>query len=425
MVTLEIFNAFMKEINSNNSRNYKLKVLEKYKDHSAVRYLLNYIFNPYIVTGISKKKLKKNIEPEKYYAHKTTTDLLNYLDQNNTGRDIDICRIKSFEKFILNDDFELCNLLESIICKNIQLGVDVLSINKIIPNLIPTFNIMLANKYFDKPEIVEGKEFTLTTKIDGGRIIALKHNNIVEFYTRAGQRYEGLVDLEQEMLQKMPNDIALDGEITLLHSEGLNNKEQYKQTMMITRRDGEKHGIRMRVFDIMSYDEFINQESKMIYHDRRELLEKLFSQVELTFFTKLDNLYTGTDTSQIIKILNEQIDNGEEGVMINITDEYYQFKRTNALLKVKKMHDLDLVIDDFEEGNNQNRGKLGAFITHYKGNVVKVGSGISKDLREKIWNNKEDYRGLTIVVQYFEETTNQNGGISLRFPCFVDFRYDK
>ena len=89
------------------------------------------------------------------------------------------------------------------------------------------------------------------------------------------------------------------------------------------------------------------------------------------------------------------------------------------------MQDADLPVIRLEEGTNQNEGKLGAFVVLYKGNEVRVGSGISKELREKVWKDKNSYIGLTITVQYFEETTNADGGISLRFPVFIDFRYDK
>jgi DNA ligase-1 len=36
-----------------------------------------------------------------------------------------------------------------------------------------------------------------------------------------------------------------------------------------------------------------------------------------------------------------------------------------------------------------------------------------------------DIIGKIVEVQYFEETTNADGGISLRFPVFKDFRPDK
>jgi len=94
--------------------------------------------------------------------------------------------------------------------------------------------------------------------------------------------------------------------------------------------------------------------------------------------------------------------------------------------KLEKWQTMDLQVIDIEEGTNSNKGVLGALLVRYKdGNVVKVGSGYSKELRSEIWNNKEKWLGAIIEVQYFEETENDNGGKSLRFPVFKDIRTDK
>jgi DNA ligase-1 len=140
----------------------------------------------------------------------------------------------------------------------------------------------------------------------------------------------------------------------------------------------------------------------------------------------LPTLYVGCDTSKITEILEEQVAKGEEGIMINDYHAPYEFKRTNSLLKVKKMQTLDLEIIDFEEGEGRLAGTLGAILVRYKnGNVVKVGSGFSDELRASIWANRLLYLGVICEVQYFEETTNADGGESLRFPIFKDFRHDK
>lgn len=434
------FKQFVDEITAQSGRNYKISILEKYKDDEDIKYLLNFIYNPYITTGISTKSYSRfhnNLCIDSYPKNifNSTREALEYLKVHNTSDDN--TRELMFSYYINTHLYEVKILLETgksvdlhelfycIITKNIQLGVDVLTINKVIPNLIPTFNVQLANKYFDKPEIVEGKEFALTTKIDGGRIIAIKENGNVSFYTRAGQKYEGLVDLENDLLNLPIDNICFDGEITLLDKGNLTSKDQYKQTMKITRKDGEKHGVKMLVFDVMTSQQFKDQKCESTYHERRSYLNKIFLENKLTYFENLPVLYEGNDTSEITKWLNYNIEHGEEGVMINILNARYEFKRSNNLLKVKKMNDIDLPILDFEEGTNRHTGKLGAIITEYKGCKLKVGSGFSDELRKEIWNNKEDYRGLTMVVQYFEETTNQQGGLSLRFPVFLDFRLDK
>lgn len=422
MKDFETFLEFVNKMLESNSRNHKLEVLKEYQTDESVRFFLNFLYNPYVTTGISFKKITKPVAYTPDNAFTTVQGLLTYISTNNTGKDEVLAKIHAFEDANeLNEDAR--EVFYRVICKDLPLGVDVLSINKVMPGLVPTFNVMLANKYFDKPEIVEGKEFTITTKIDGGRIIALKKNGEVKFYTRAGQEYEGLFDIKKE-LEDLPFDnFALDGEITLLDKGTLTSKDQYKQTMMITRKDGEKHGVKILAFDYMPSELFTHQAKTREYKCRRTELEHLFSN--LKYVTVLPALYSGSDTSMIMKLLNEQVARGEEGVMININDAPYDFKRTNSLLKVKKMQDLDLEIIGFEQGTNQNANKLGAFVVDYKGNPVRVGSGISKELREEVWRHREDYLGMTIIVQYFEETKNQAGGISLRFPVFVDFRTDK
>ena len=483
METLINFKTFVDEIQQNNSRNYKLEVLRKYKDNANIKRYLDFIYNPYKITGISEKKLYKEIWME---SEEVTSmyELMDYLLTHNTGRDEDICKVQQFKDTLDVDYYEI---FDAIITKSLTLGVDVLSINKCMGDFIPVFSVQLANKYFDKPEIVEGKSFALTTKIDGGRIIAIKENGKVTFYTRQGQLYEGLVDLEQEMLEKLPDNICLDGEITLLdpwitedtlfgttddHMIGrkLSSKEQYKETMKITRKDGEKHGVKMLVFDCMTAEEFRNQKCDTTYGIRRgELLcnfqhyyedecfkvakefEKNnfpegwssrneleaynkymfdwknnlinFLNTKYTYFNILPLLYQGSDTNEITKWLNYNIEHGEEGVMINILDAPYEFRRTSNLLKVKKMLDLDLEVVGVEEGTGNFSGMCGALLVRYKeGNIVKVGSGLSKELRQEIWKDPNSYIGKIISVQYFEETTNQNNGLSLRFPVFLEFR---
>ena len=426
MQTLIAFNEFVTEINQSNSRNYKLDILKKYRDNDIIKKYLFFIYNPYITTGISNKKIYKILTKD--YRDKNQVrsvfDLLDYITNNNTGTDADISVCQRYLSSIGDPDIE--DLLICILTKNIQLGIDILSINKIFDKFIPAFNVQLANKYFDNPEYVEGKKFTLTTKIDGGRIIAIKKNGEVTFYTRAGQLYEGLVDLEQEFLEMFPDNICLDGEITLLNPGNLKSKEQYKETMKIVRRDGEKHGVRMLVFDMLPADDFLNQSCSYIYEYRRAALETLFSCISPNFFSLLNNLYTGTDTNEIQRILNAQIANGEEGIMINICDAMYEFKRSKSLLKVKKFKSCDLRVIDMERGTNKNSDRLGAFICEYKnGNTVKVGSGMSYEQRLDFWNNKDKYIGRIIEVSYFEETSNADGGLSLRFPTFKDARLDK
>ena len=426
MKTLQHFNEFVKEITASASRKYKQEVLTKYKDDEVVKQYLKIAYDPYLVFGISEKKLAKSVPGMNPYPCDSVFELFDYLTIHNTGRDCDVklCQATIEKVFAAAEG---CTwLLKELICKDLSIGVDSKTINSVIPGLIPTFEVQLANKYFDKPEYVEGKEFAITTKIDGGRIIAIKENGSVSFFTRAGQRYEGLVDLEKEMLDRIPDNFVLDGEITVFDYKNYDSKDAYKQAMKITRADGEKHGVKMLVFDGMPVADWKTQYCPLSWSVRRKTLEIIFTKDTYVYFELLPVLYQGTDTSKITELLDAEIARKQEGVMINICDARYDFKRTNSLLKVKKMNTLDLQIIGFEEGSGRLTGTLGAILVRYKdGNVVKVGSGFTDWLREEIWKNQGKYLNAICEVKYFETSVNQDGGESLRFPIFVDIRTDK
>jgi DNA ligase-1 len=401
-------------------------VLEKYKDDPVVHRYLKIAFDPYAVYGISTKKLHKSVPATSIVGIHSIFELFTYLTQHNTGTDQIVGLCQDFLDGVAACDRESTDLLEKLICKDLSLGCDAKTINSVIPGLIPTFDVQLAQKYFDKPEKLEDKYFALTTKIDGGRIIAIKENGQVSFFTRAGQLYEGLVDLEREMLENMPDGTVLDGEITIFEDRGIPSKEAYKRAMKITRSDGEKHGLKMKCFDAMHIDEWKAQKSTHDYIERRALLNTLVARKALIYFEVLPELYRGTDTSKVLEFLDEAIANQEEGVMINICDAPYEFGRTWSLMKVKKMNTLDLEMVGYEEGSGRLAGTLGAIHVRYKdGNIVKVGSGFSDELRALIWLEPSDFVGKIAEIQYFEETTNADGGKSLRFPVFKDFRTDK
>lgn len=425
MKTLIHFNDFVDEMVVSASRKHKQDVLTKYKDDEVIKQYLKIAYDPYTVFGISTKKLSKMARPIDWFHAATVFELFDYLTAHNTGtlEDIAACQEMLFCAAELDGTLEC--LLSDLICKDLSIGCDAKTINSVIPGLIPTFNVQLAQKYFDRPDYWEGRRFAITTKIDGGRIIALKENGSVSFFTRAGQKYEGLVDLEAELM-KLPDGICLDGEITLLDPKGLSSKDQYKETMKITRKDGPKTGIKMLVFDCMSAEHFKNQSCPDAYGVRRAVLDTLFAENKLKYFELLPILYIGEDTSMITKCLDEAIAEGQEGIMINDVFAPYSFTRTWSLCKVKKMQTMDLQIVGFEEGSGKYANTLGAILVRYKnGNTVKVGSGFTDWLRSEIWNNRSKYLDVICEISYFETSTNAEGGESLRFPIFKDFRYDK
>lgn len=313
---------------------------------------------------------------------------------------------------------------KQFLCKTLRIGVTSKTVNKIAGyEFIPEFRCMLANKYFDHPDKVDGKEFYLTEKLDGIRCVAIVTPNSTKLFTRQGQPIEGLDDIEAELGAEScwrNTPFVVDGELLISNRDGIPSKDQYKATTMIVRRDGIKTGITYNVFDVLDYDDFMKRECKQPYSERRERLDQMFEGMD--FVKVVQVLYCGNNTDRIIDHLNIQRGLNHEGVMVNLADEPYQFTRTNALLKVKVMQDADLLITGVQEGTGKYKGKLGSLIVDYKGTPVGVGSGLSDELREEIWDNQHKYVGRVAKIQYFEETHGEDGLPSIRFPVFIELR---
>ena len=71
-----------------------------------------------------------------------------------------------------------------------------------------------------------------------------------------------------------------------------------------------------------------------------------------------------------------------------------------------------------EEGEGKYQGKLGKIICDYKGYELGVGSGFNDEQREYYYNNPNEIIGRIVEVQYFEESKNEKGELSCRFPIF-------
>lgn len=427
MKTLEHFKEFCDEMTLSASRKHKQEVLTKYKDDAIIQRYLKINFDPYTVYGISTKKLAKKVRPTDWYRAATVFDLFDYLAKHNTGRDEDIaaCREMLFAAGELDPALE--SLLEELICKDLSIGADSKIINSIMPNLIPQFSCMLAEKYFDRPTAVDGKEFAITTKLDGFRLIVFKEaDGTIKCYSRVGQLVEGLIEIEDEVRNNLPCNIALDGELTISNYFDMPSKDAYKAASKIIRLKGDtpKTGLTYRVFDCMTADEFKMQNCDKTYAERRVMLNSFPAMMHIEV---LPVLYQGSDTSKITEWLTKITNDDGEGVMLNVLSAKYQWKRTRDLLKVKKFDSLDLEVIDLEEGSGRLTGTLGAIHVRYKdGNIVKVGSGFSDDERKLYWEHPELIMNRVCEIKYFEESTNADGTCSLRFPTWVsNIRIDK
>jgi DNA ligase-1 len=441
---LQEFQELVNQLQSTTGRIEKENILKRYLNNEGVKEILNFIFNPYRVTGISKKKFNKKVFSEPTQCLKDIKDVINYIILHNSGRDMDIANIQHF----VSHNYEYKSLIEAIVTKELKLGVQPLTLNKIFgDNFIPLFNVMLAEKYFDNPEkyLPEGTEFTLTQKLDGIRCICIVENGEAQFFTRQGQVIEGLNEIKKE-IEAIAITRVFDGELLLENKDNLPSKDLYRATVKEANKDGEKYNLIFNIFDTLSVEGFKSGYEGVHYSERRKALDELKYKLENTTLWDDDRysnkwvdpkhlhilpaLYQGKNQVRIQEFLDKITSEGGEGVMININNAPYECKRTRKLLKVKKMQTMDLRVVAMEEGEGVNKGSLGALKVEFPapdGNVyiVDVGGGYTLEERKYFYNNPDKIIGKIIEVQYFEVSQNEKGGYALRFPVFLHVREDK
>lgn len=413
---LKVIYEQLESIKQESSRNRKEELLRAY-DSYEFRTMLYYLGNDFIVTGLAKSKIQKQLDGEPEVKLSQLGEVLTYLGECNTGRDEDVLVA---QYYINGQDAQYREFLEEVLTKTYRMGVTAKTINKVYKGLVPVFDVQLAYPYDKYKDKVSGS-YTVSTKLDGHRLIAIKEDGDVRFYSRTGQVIYGLDELAQAIEDLGIDNYVFDGEAEAL---GVSKADTYKETTKLLRKDGSKQGVRMTVFDGLPLDEFRKGRSKLAYSERRKQLTQVIEDGQ--YIRLIDCLYQGEDYGQIPNLLNEAISKGEEGIMVNIDSELYYTKRHKGILKVKAMMSDDLLCVGVFEGDGKYRGKLGGIQVDYKGSIVGVGSGFSDADRELYYSNPELIVGKIVEIQYFETTTNQKSeGESLRFPVFKGLRLDK
>lgn len=414
---LEVIELF-KKIQETSSTNDKKAIITANKNNELFKKCLRFLLDGNVITGISDKKLHKDIFVLGHDNCETFDDLIEYLSKNNTGCDYDIRTVKFF---IENQPEEERVFYEQMVTKSFRLGADAKLVNKCIPNLIPTFDIQLGTS-IEKVKLLGNEKIFISRKLNGTRCAFIGDKCM----TRQNKEYKGLSHIVSDLQKLVGENMFVDGELLYKNKEGLSDSEAFqKGTGIAMSKDNDKSKLKLVIFDMFPLDEFWNSKSKEPYSNRKKQLIELDKKIKELGTENLEIVqmcYEGYDHSEIWKWLDYAEQNDWEGVIINL-DTPYECKRTKNLIKVKKFYTYDLEVIGVEEGTGRNKGTLGALVVKYKNNTVNVGSGFTDEERSYYWNNQNEIIGRVIEVKYKEITTDKKTGLeSLQFPVYVDIR---
>ena len=416
--------GMVRDLRSTSSTTDKQGIIEDYCNHNSAaatftKQILKYTYHPlwqYNVTSDNLKK-KSKLRGKQYKNFFVLLDDLK--SRKITGHDA----IGAVHTFIdSHPDHE--ELIYCIIDKDLKTRAGDKIINKAIPDHIPEFSVALADKYETK--LVDWKDgWYVSRKIDGARCISIVDSNgDVSFYSRTGKTFDTLDVVARGIKALGITDVVFDGELCLVDDEG---NEDFQGVMkQLKKKDHTISNPSYKIFDMISHDEFYSKKGKQNkpYSIRYNNLREVMRNNSCVCLSVLGQELI-KDDDHFAEWTGKAKEYSWEGLMLR-ADEPYKGKRSKDLLKYKSFNDDEYQVVDIEmgpfryvkDGAECEETMLSCVTIKHKGYDVRVGSGFSIEQRQDFYKHPKKILGKIITVQYFSESENQDGGISLRFPTF-------
>jgi len=396
----------LEDIASEPSTNAKQILIQKYLDIPNFREVVYFAYNPFLKYKISEvpyTAYDSSAFPEPIFG------FLKQLSSQKGANNQDRRKLSNLASI----DPETCEVVNRILKSDLRCGAGTTLFRKFIPE-IPVHEPMLCGKDFDKFMKVAGSYDNVVTsiKLDGVRVWAIVTGESVRYVSRNGKEFpnfdifnEHLVSIVKEMNLTEPQ-VIFDGEVITKDKDFQKGLTQFRRLTGAT-----KDIFEFRIFDIVSDKPFT---------ERYELLKEYFVEdfevnrpiVNLVYHSRHLN-----DKESIFKLLDQVIDEGEEGLVVKTLNGPYEMKRSNHWCKLKRFYTEDLPVVGMEYGTGKYKDKLGALICDFNGVEVNVGSGYDDYERTELMLNMPSM----IEVKYQEITKDG----SLRFPVFMRVREDK
>lgn len=341
-----------------------------------------------------------------------------------------IARVKSFLVLFAEEEQEL---LLAVIKKDMKCKCGKRFICDIDPHIIKVFQPMLASEWNLKKVLFPCLG---NYKYDGIRVLAQydKANKKVILLSRKGKELNKFNKVKEQLLAwfkssslriDFPWDAMMfDGELYGKDFKTIQNNTMRKNSKMTDEDD-----IKFVIFDAVPSLYFftaIKKDFNTPLSMRMDMLKSAnieSANVEVVENTVLDN------KKELDEFYDLCLEKGAEGIIVKDPDSAYKFKRSSAWIKRKPVLTVDLMIDSMLPGKEGTdfENTLGALVCKGEGIDVNVGSGLSVEDRDEMWNNPGRYIGKTVEVAYDAITTNAKNPEmkSLRFPRLVGIRDDK
>lgn len=419
----------IKQLEQEPSTNAKLEILKQHKENPELREFFYLSLSPEEIFYIKKIPSLDNWNgynsEEEYSSLDWAMGKLFDLSSRKYTGDIG----KEHLCFILSSITpENANLIERIIKKDPNCGIDYKTVNKIWPGLIKVFPVALCERNNEKTRKNISFPAYIQTKMDGLRICAIVENGNVSFRSRNGKLIDlkgclekGFVDMAEDQ------NFMFDGEaicyrngelLPRKESNGILNKA-IKGTITLEEADL----VHIVLWDMILLDDFWSEKCEKSYQLRLfEVDHKIgyFNPDKIEAIpTQIVWSWEGAE-----KTFVTCLSKGLEGCIVKEKSSIWENKRLKNHIKLKAEKSADLLCVGTEP-HSKNPAMIGSLILQTLCGKLECGCGSGMSDKDRL-RSKEYFIDKVIEVKYNEIIEKENSNVkSLFLPIFKMVRLDK
>jgi len=415
----------LEQLEANNSRLFKEELLDTHSDNELLKRIFVAVGDPYTNFYVNKFKMP----PASGSAHDDMVieQFLDSIYDELSTRKVTGNAAKS----LVNDLFSTMTTSQQkwcqrIILKNLRVGVQSTTVNKVWPGSITGFSVQLAETLDTRYE--EGKGIIIEDhvlypvrvepKLDGLRCVAVKHNGEVTMFTRNGTVLETLPRIKS-LLEAAPwDEFVLDGEVM-----GADWNES-ASVVMSHKKGKDDSNMIFHVFDALHFSDWRDQENHLDLEDRVELVAELVSQVGNPSVVQVPGRLVN-NKEELLTAYMADTDAGYEGIMVKDLVAPYLFKRSSNIRKMKPVATYEGVIVGHYEGRrgSKREGMWGGFeVVLPNGVVTRVAGGFTDKMKAEVNLDPDSWIGRVIEMEGQPDPQTGDGLTKdgkVRFPVYI------
>ena len=410
----------LNELNESNSSNYKLDILKKYKDNSELKKLLELTYNrnKYNFNVSKNCIIKDNPSILESNGSKPVDNLLSALEILGEGT----IRGNEAHQFVCNHLKHLDNdnkeIFLNVLGRDLKIGLNVKSINKVFKNLIPKPNYMRCAVLSEKTLKKINFPAFIQLKMDGTYREIHVADGQVSGKTRSGEEYFNPV-LFKEM-ENFPNGFYT-GELTI------DGESRFTGNGLINSLNPPYEKITFTVWDYLTDEDYL-EKSKTPYYSRFESLSDIIEKHESNRVKLVPN-HEVNSIDEALKYVSDWMEQGLEGGVLKDKNNVFKNGTSGTQLKIKLKVDAEMRITGFTDGTigTKREGKIGAIqFSNDEGTIKGQCSGFSDEELDLFTKNKDNLIGRIISVEFNDLVKSENNDYyALSHPRFIEIRNDK